>query len=977
MSRALALRFRAAACALFAALALAALVAAPAGAQIVRAFTPRYSTNDNGDVVLIGNTLMSCSGNGQCPNGRNGTGNNLNNNDFNMVYVDVDADGTTNNSSRATLALPAGATVLWAGLYWSGDSNAGARNTVRFSTPVAAYATLTATRLDASGTVYQGFVEVTARVQTGGNGTYTVASVQSTTGTNEFAGWGLVVVYRLASDPPRNLVVFDGYGQVAPGATQTITVSGFLTPPAGPIATRLGVIAGEGDLGFTGDVFRLNGTALTDAANPANNFFNSSISSLGASVTTKTPNYVNQLGWDVDRVSANGVLPNGATSATITLSSTNDRYYPGVVTFATDLYQPILSGNGFTKTVTDVNGGAAQPGDALEYLVTLTNTGNDASANTVVQDTIPANAVYVPGSIVIVSGPNAGAKSDAAGDDQAEYDAATRRVIARLGTGANAASGGRLAPAAATSVRFRVTVGTPIANGAVVSNQAVASFNGEQLGTPFVTQSDGDAVTAGIQRTDITVTVPPSGATLSGFAYSDLNHSAFRDGAEPGTGAGLWVKLVAVSAPGVAQAVAAVDAVSGAFAFTFVAPGSYTLVLDDNSAPADVAPALPAGWLGTEHGSGSLAVTLAALDIGNLNFGLWHGSRIAGRVFRDDGAAGGIANDGVAQAGESGVAGARVLALSAACAAAGCDSAWSDGAGNWTLWIPSGAAGTLVSVRETNLAGWVSTGGGAGTTGGAYARATDEVSFVAASGVAYAALAFGDVPGNAWGPGGTATVFPGDVATYAHTFTAGSAGTLTLGASETPAPAIPGWNVTLVRDLDCDGVMDAGEPAIAAPLALAAGQSVCVIARHASPAGAPNGASESVTITAAFDYTGAAPALAVSAALTDLTTVGDAGSLRLVKSADVATAPPGGYITYTLAYSNPGPAPLTSIEILDATPAFTVFDSGGCGTLGAGLGGCALTTAPASGAAGPLRWTLSGALAPGGSGSVTFRVRVQ
>ena len=48
--------------------------ATPALAQIVRAFTPRVSANQAGDIVLIGNTLMSCTGNGQCPNGRNGTG---------------------------------------------------------------------------------------------------------------------------------------------------------------------------------------------------------------------------------------------------------------------------------------------------------------------------------------------------------------------------------------------------------------------------------------------------------------------------------------------------------------------------------------------------------------------------------------------------------------------------------------------------------------------------------------------------------------------------------------------------------------------------------------------------------------------------------------------------------------------------------------------------------------------------------------
>jgi hypothetical protein len=50
--------------AIAAAAVLLALVARPAAAQVVRAFTPRFSTNDNGSVLPIGNTVMSCSASG-------------------------------------------------------------------------------------------------------------------------------------------------------------------------------------------------------------------------------------------------------------------------------------------------------------------------------------------------------------------------------------------------------------------------------------------------------------------------------------------------------------------------------------------------------------------------------------------------------------------------------------------------------------------------------------------------------------------------------------------------------------------------------------------------------------------------------------------------------------------------------------------------------------------------------------------------
>ena len=45
--------------------------------------------------------------------------------------------------------------------------------------------------------------------------------------------------------------------------------------------------------------------------------------------------------------------------------------------------------------------------------------------------------------------------------------------------------------------------------------------------------------------------------------------------------------------------------------------------------------------------------------------------------------------------------------------------------------------------------------------------------------------------------------------------------------------------------------------------------------------------------------------------------------------------------------------------------------------LGTGLTGCAVTQQPAVNAAGSVRWTLSGTLAPGASGTVTYQVRVQ
>ena len=68
---------------------------------------------------------------------------------------------------------------------------------------------------------------------------------------NPFVAWSLVVFYRLDTDPPRNLALFDGLDSVSNGIPATATLSGFLVPNAG-FDAKLGVLAYEGDSTLTG-----------------------------------------------------------------------------------------------------------------------------------------------------------------------------------------------------------------------------------------------------------------------------------------------------------------------------------------------------------------------------------------------------------------------------------------------------------------------------------------------------------------------------------------------------------------------------------------------------------------------------------------------------------------------------------------------------------------------------------------------------
>jgi hypothetical protein len=102
------------------ALLAALFVAAPAHAADTP-FSVRYAQTLRGNLSATGNTLMTCpTGGASCVAARSGS---PYNNDFTMGYVDVDADGSTFDSSSAT--LPAQSTVAWAGLYWSADTSGG------------------------------------------------------------------------------------------------------------------------------------------------------------------------------------------------------------------------------------------------------------------------------------------------------------------------------------------------------------------------------------------------------------------------------------------------------------------------------------------------------------------------------------------------------------------------------------------------------------------------------------------------------------------------------------------------------------------------------------------------------------------------------------------------------------------------------------------------------------------------------------
>ena len=382
--------------------------ATPAQAAIIRSFAPVFSVNTNGDILMAANTLMTCINSASCTTARNATTGNYNNNSYNSRFVDVDGDASTFNSSSATVTVPTSGGVLFAALVWGGRTNATAsanadpalRGNARLTVPAGAGTTshdLTADQVDVNADYgYQGYVDVTDIVAAAGSGTYTVANVQSLAGgTNQYAGWSLVVAVSDPAAPARNLTVFSGFGVVESGdASATFPVSGFLTPPSGPVRTTLGAVTFEGDMGLTGDTFSLDSSSIGDGLNPTTNPFNSTVSRRGSQVAGRNPGYNNQLGFDADLFNADGILANSATGATISLTTVGDQYFPALVTFATDLYDPKLLGS---KTVADDNAGDVVPGDILTYTIPVENIGLDTASRSRFFDAIPTGTTYLPG----------------------------------------------------------------------------------------------------------------------------------------------------------------------------------------------------------------------------------------------------------------------------------------------------------------------------------------------------------------------------------------------------------------------------------------------------------------------------------------------------------------------------------------------------------------------------------------------------
>ncbi|WP_426091328.1 HYR domain-containing protein, partial [Flavobacterium sp. DSR3-2] len=405
-------------------------------------FSPLKKTyNVKGDFTMIGNTNLTLQNYGD-----NVT------NDNPMIYVDIDNDSKTWNSSSSTLSLPTDngtasscSNIVYAGLYWTGRasdsdtnnymvaaSNGGVnknfdKRVVSLKGPGESnYTNITASSIgnvneiyypnNSDGYMYSAYAEVTQYVKDHGVGEYFAADIAlkqgNGGGTGFYGGWGLIVIYENSSMKNRDITVFDGHAYVKGSKTinHEIDVTGFNAVPSGNVGIKLGMIAGEGDRGISGDYFQIqkknssNYLSLNHSANSTNNFFNSSIQTGG---NQRNPSLANNTGLDISMFTIpnadNSIIGNNQTATKFKYGSTQDTYVIFAIAMAVDAYVPDIEGI-ITATkidnvpVSGTNPTKALPGQELEYKIQIENRGTEAINNTKIVIPIPYNATYIANS---------------------------------------------------------------------------------------------------------------------------------------------------------------------------------------------------------------------------------------------------------------------------------------------------------------------------------------------------------------------------------------------------------------------------------------------------------------------------------------------------------------------------------------------------------------------------------------------------
>lgn len=400
-----------------------------ASAQIQQEFLPRFNEMVRGDFTIIANTILSRTAT-DAYNGED------DNHDFiDNVYVDIDNNASTFNSSNANFTNPepqlACISIKKAYLYWAAadkENDDGTDNQpnwnfndVKLMLPGETnYNTLTADDIlyrgrdtHFSNDPYVCFKDITDLVLDleSPYGTYQLANIEAQTGflfqhtggnTGTSGGWQVVFIYESPKLVSKNISIFDGYAHITRDFNNyDVGFSGFRTIPNGPVNVNTLIGALEGDRSLIGDRFQIQNTLgnYVDISAPlrdSGNFFNSRITINDTDFTDRNPASLNTLGFDagvfqLDNTN-NGIIGNNQSSASIRLASNQETYGLFLIGLSVEVWVPDLYPILVSSSAVDNTTNAA---DTVTYSFNVLNTGNDNALNVLFSETLPENIEFV------------------------------------------------------------------------------------------------------------------------------------------------------------------------------------------------------------------------------------------------------------------------------------------------------------------------------------------------------------------------------------------------------------------------------------------------------------------------------------------------------------------------------------------------------------------------------------------------------
>lgn len=404
------------------------LSASPSVATPVQNMTKVYDQVVYGDYSMIGNSVVDCvtNANGntstECTNYLTGASSQVNDTIYWTQYQANSALGGI-NSSMATVAVPAGASIVKAQLYWGGTTGymgpdlqtgcaAGATNTkpsgspstmtpyvsvnggARAVVPVANYnvdaaAVLTAATLPQ---YYSANNDITSLFSglgsTGGTVNVTVGNIYTPSGLGCFGGWSLALVWDFgtylgtSASTGREVMLYDGHVRISSGVEQTVSFSGFTASDAG---IRLATSAFEGDRAISGDqLFYSTGTATPTTAltNPVTGSAANYFASVANGQATQPAGGSTAANGAIDVTQQQVSTPSGMTQFNLRATSSQDSYLFNTAMFSVPVGAIELKKSG--------PGGAANQvvavGERPQFTITVTNTGSATLRNIRVTD---------------------------------------------------------------------------------------------------------------------------------------------------------------------------------------------------------------------------------------------------------------------------------------------------------------------------------------------------------------------------------------------------------------------------------------------------------------------------------------------------------------------------------------------------------------------------------------------------------------